>query len=363
VALRNQLSHLGSLMPARRRPNHRCRPGLEALDERIAPTVSSITSNFNGTAIGAGSTVWFNSVMKVSGLGANPVTLRVDNATISSPQFSVAVPDAVITFSPAATVATTDFDSGTNTWVTTVPTGLGGNTFLDGVALPLPGGLPGGVKPVTWTADFTADTPGVTVQWQWAAAVYRSFDTDYNALNVKPVDSNRASPYQNSDHAGTPEAFRGSVVGGARGGGGSNFTGSYSATAAVVPDVAVPPPPGASLSGSVYVDNNVNGVRDASEAGIANVTIILTGTDSQGHAVSLTTTTDEAGNYSFTGLLPGTYQLFEVQPGGVDDGADTVGTVNGVPRGSLVANDTIGGITLAAGENGVHYDFGEILPS
>jgi len=52
---------------------------------------------------------------------------------------------------------------------------------------------------------------------------------------VKPVDDNRASAYQNSDHAGTPENFTPYVVGGATGGGGSNFTGSYSGTSACTP--------------------------------------------------------------------------------------------------------------------------------
>ena len=37
------------------------------------------------------------------------------------------------------------------------------------------------------------DAPGVTVSWKWAAAVYTSFSTDYNALGVKPVDSNTLS--------------------------------------------------------------------------------------------------------------------------------------------------------------------------
>ncbi len=74
------------------------------------------------------------------------------------------------------------------------------------------------------------DASGVTFSWQWAAAVYTRFDTDPDALGVKPVDDNKASVYHNSDHAGTPENFRSFVVGGARGGGGSNFTGSYSGT-------------------------------------------------------------------------------------------------------------------------------------
>jgi hypothetical protein len=52
---------------------------------------------------------------------------------------------------------------------------------------------------------------------------------------VKPVDDNKASAYKNSDHAGTPESFKAFVTGGARGGGGSNYTGSWSGTDGVTP--------------------------------------------------------------------------------------------------------------------------------
>ncbi|HEY1376790.1 MAG TPA: SdrD B-like domain-containing protein [Gemmataceae bacterium] len=118
---------------------------------------------------------------------------------------------------------------------------------------------------------------------------------------------------------------------------------------------------GANLSGSVYVDFNDNGVRDQGEPGIAGVTIILTGTDDLGNAVSQTTFTDDSGNYTFANLRPGTYQVFEVQPQDYIDGLDAVGTVNGVQRGQLTDNDTIGNIVLAAGEAGLRYDFGELL--
>ena len=36
---------------------------------------SSITSNFNATPIAAGDFIWFNSVVKVQGLGSDPVTV------------------------------------------------------------------------------------------------------------------------------------------------------------------------------------------------------------------------------------------------------------------------------------------------
>src|SRR5262249_31901664 len=108
--------------------------------------------------------------------------------------------------------------------------------FLAGLAFQVPTNLPGGIKPVTSSGLFTSSASAVvTVQWKWGAAVYTSFSTNYNALGVKPVDDNDASMYHNSDHAGTPENFKPYVIGGATGGGGSNWTGSYSGTAAVTP--------------------------------------------------------------------------------------------------------------------------------
>jgi SdrD B-like domain len=348
-----------NLHDRRRRPL-----ALEALDDRVVPTVSAIASTFNGTPIAADSTVWFSAVMKVTGLDTTTTTtVHVDGGTITSPNFTVAVPDADITFTPLAVQAGTTFDAATNTWQTTVPTsGLSGNVFLAGAELPLPSGLPGGVKPVAWEANFTADAPGLKVSWQWAAAAYKQFNTDLSALGVKPVDDPKGSVYLNSHHAGTPENYAQFVVGGARGGGGSNFTGSYSATKSVTPENTPPPPPGvASLSGTVYFDDNGNGIHDTGEAGIFDVMLQLSGFDTQGNPFSLTTQTDADGNYSFANLPAGTYQIFEVQPPALDDGAETVGTVGGVPHGELLANDLIGNIVVAGGENGIGYDFGELV--
>ncbi|SEN16681.1 conserved repeat domain-containing protein [Luteibacter sp. UNCMF331Sha3.1] len=119
------------------------------------------------------------------------------------------------------------------------------------------------------------------------------------------------------------------------------------------------PPTG--LSGSVFIDANRNGVHDGAEtAGVAGVTITLTGTDDLGAAVSLTTTTDAAGGYQFANLRPGTYAIVETQPAQWTDGAEAVGKVGGATRGTLVGNDHIGSIALAAGESGAGYDFGEL---
>ncbi|WP_284322317.1 hypothetical protein [Dyella acidisoli] len=198
---------------------------------------STVISNFNGTPIAAENTIWFNSVMKLQNAPStsHAVNIYVTNATVtfqdnSGNTYTVAVPNAQVTFDPNATTATTSFDANTNTWVTDTPYGTAGNTFLDAVALTLANSLPGGIKPVTWDGQISSDTAGVTINWQWAAAVYTNFSSNYALLDVKPTDDTKASSYQNSDHAGTPETYKPYVIGGARGGGGSNWTGSYSGT-------------------------------------------------------------------------------------------------------------------------------------
>jgi len=197
-----------------------------------ADTTSSISANFNGTAIAAGDSIWFSSVLKPSGLGSNPVTIFVRQSTItftaSGTNYSVAVPDSNITFSPGAASATISFDATKKLWQITVPSsGLAGNTLLDAAQFVVPtGGMPGGIQNAKWQANFSTDASGINMQWQWAAAAYTSFNTSDGSLGVKPVDDNKASQYQNSDHAGTPENYKTYVVGGATGGGGSNYTGS-----------------------------------------------------------------------------------------------------------------------------------------
>jgi len=216
--------------------------GSEAALAHPFKCTSAITSNFNGTAVAAGDFVWFNGVTKVSGLSASPVTVFVTHATITftanGKTYSLTVPDSEITFSTSTTVATTDFEvlspeiGSPLGWDTDLPfSGLAGNDFLAAVKFKVPaGGLPGGIQNVIWQATFSSNTPGLTLNWQWGAAVYTNFGVDYNSLGVKPVDDNNASQYKNSDHAGTPENFKSFVIGGARGGGGSNFTGSNSGT-------------------------------------------------------------------------------------------------------------------------------------
>ncbi len=69
------------------------------------------------------------------------------------------------------------------------------------------------------------------------------------------------------------------------------------------------------LYGYKFNDLNDNGA-DNSEPRLANWTINLTGTDDLGNPVSASTVTVANGGYSFTGLVPGTYTVTEVQQNG-----------------------------------------------
>ena len=330
------------------RQARRCHLSLECLENRLVPTTgfSSITGNLNGTAIAGNDTLWFSSVGKVQGLGSAPATIDLTNQSISfvanGVSYQYSVPDAALTLSPSATTAATSFSDATNSWTTVVPTHFSGNTFLSALAVPLPNGLPGGVKNVTWQLTATSDTAGLSVNWQWAASAYSSFSADMASVNVKAVDDNHFAPYANSDHAGTPENFTSFVVGGATGGGGSNFTGSYSATGSFTAIV------GSSISGSVF--------NDANNAGISGIQVTLTGMTSQGQPVSMTVFTDQNGSFKFSNLSAGTYSISEQLPSNLNNDLNTVGTAGGVSSPNQIT-----GISLNSGINANGYTFSDLF--
>ncbi|KAI9031487.1 hypothetical protein DFJ74DRAFT_655748 [Hyaloraphidium curvatum] len=107
--------------------------------------------------------------------------------------------------------------------------------------------------------------------------------------------------------------------------------------------------PNALIAGRVYIDSNSNGVWDDGELGLSNVTLSLTGTNSRGESVNLTTTTDPSGLYAF-GDLRGTtsgYTITEVQPAGFANSPLGPATVIAVP-------------TLGESQVLLNQDFGEV---
>ena len=129
---------------------------------------------------------------------------------------------------------------------------------------------------------------------------------------------------------------------------------------------------GSTLSGFVYVDADNNGIKDAGEAGIAGVTLKLSGNDARGAAVSQTAVSAADGSFAFANLAASDssgYTLAETQPAAYTDGKTTRASgssglaASGKPVG-VGNNDVIGGIKLSAGVNLTGFLYGELaVPS
>jgi len=135
------------------------------------------------------------------------------------------LPDGVLTFDPAApSTITTNFNAAMNRWETLInPSNLSNEIFFTGAAIPVTPAIAGGGK-ATWTMTVTSDAPSFSFAWQWSAAAYTFWPPDWNDAQILA--------FHGSDHAGTPsnKTVQKSLIQGPRGGGGSNFTGSWSAT-------------------------------------------------------------------------------------------------------------------------------------
>jgi len=272
----------------------------------IANTVNSsgntaIHGDLSLASIASGDTLWFSSSgLKVQGLPTNQtVKLYVTNASISftangSAYNNLPVPNAVITFSPTATSASTTWDAANNRWSTLVPTSSVNtnstiHTFFDGVAFPVPTTFSNGIQNVSFQAAYSTTSTGLSFNWQWGAAVYSSFG-DNSTLAVNPLDG--------TDPAGTPESYKSSLQFGDLGPG---YVGMYQGSTSVVPTIAP-----ASIAPS---SNNFGTVSKA--ANPSGVTAVFTLTNNQsgtltmgssGNLISITGT--NAADFSQTNTCP-----------------------------------------------------------
>jgi uncharacterized repeat protein (TIGR01451 family) len=133
----------------------------------------------------------------------------------------------------------------------------------------------------------------------------------------------------------------------------------------------------ATLSGSVYTDNDDDGVRDGAEQGIANVVVTLSGTTALGADIcaqraalptplSCVINTGADGSFSFGDLPAGTYDLTETHPMAYNDGRETAGVSGGAVNNGVFdptpGANRITGIAVAAGADANGNLFGERIP-
>ena len=111
-----------------------------------------------------------------------------------------------------------------------------------------------------------------------------------------------------------------------------------------------------SIEGFVHLDLDEDCEIDEGEQRLSGVTIQLL--DRNGVELA-TTETDSRGHYIFDNLAPGTYQVRELQPAGLFQGGQTVGSGGG--DGSL--RDLISKIAVGSGQRLIDYNFCEIPPA
>jgi fimbrial isopeptide formation D2 family protein len=115
-----------------------------------------------------------------------------------------------------------------------------------------------------------------------------------------------------------------------------------------------------SLSGNVFLDQNANGIKETGDSNMGGQTVtLLTGA---GASTGLSTTTDTSGNYSFTGLKPGSYEV-KVTPAAGDSFSAQQAVTNAVDSIVNPANGTTAPVTLSSGQSAVNQNAGEYAPA
>jgi hypothetical protein len=183
--------------------------------------------SWNGFKASAGSVVWINA--HISGAGNVPTntitTVDFTNVTLVVNTQSYALPNGKIVFDPAVSTPTTVVNAD-GSWTTTVSPTFNNDIFFVGQAIPVDTNLQnggGGNTGSTLSFSTNSSDNALTFNWQWGAAVYTSWPGNANAL-IEPVHA--------AQQAGAPlnPAVQATLIQGPRGGGGSNFTGSWSGT-------------------------------------------------------------------------------------------------------------------------------------
>jgi uncharacterized repeat protein (TIGR01451 family) len=109
------------------------------------------------------------------------------------------------------------------------------------------------------------------------------------------------------------------------------------------------------ISGIVYVDPNNTGVYVSSDKVLAGVTVFLTGTNRLGNSVSLSTVTNAAGQYTFSNLVSGNYNVSNSPVAGYTAGKITVGT----GASADAVDGAFSDMALDPGASASNFDFAE----
>jgi large repetitive protein len=99
---------------------------------------------------------------------------------------------------------------------------------------------------------------------------------------------------------------------------------------------------GSTVSGSVYLDTNADGIKNGAEAALPATTVTITLKDHATGTTIATATTAADGSYSFANVPAGVYDIVETQPAAYGSTtANTIASLN-VPAGANVTDQNFG---------------------
>ncbi len=182
---------------------------------------------------GVATTLWMNLHIKLTG------TLKTDGDFIIFHDGSITlngitaswttapIPDGKIVADNTVSAPVTSFDMGTNTWITQVPLNYSSSDiFLSAGAITSSTGYTVGAgKKSTLTGQMYSNKSPFSSSWFYGTACYQSTFTYSDIAAAGAVTS-----IGGGVKAGTPTTMESRLVPGGSGGGGSNYTGSYSST-------------------------------------------------------------------------------------------------------------------------------------
>jgi len=119
-----------------------------------------------------------------------------------------------------------------------------------------------------------------------------------------------------------------------------------------------PTPAQGELGDKVWYDADQDGIQDPDEIGVPNVTVELYNNDSCSGSPEDTTTTNNNGVYTFTGLSGGTYSVKFIPPAGYTLSPPNQGSDDSLDSDADPNTGCTGSINLAPGDDDLTWDAG-----
>jgi choice-of-anchor A domain-containing protein/uncharacterized repeat protein (TIGR01451 family) len=270
------------------------------------------------------------------------------NGITSSPQVSnCQIPTGKIIADNTVSTPVCSFDTTSNTWITRVPLGYTtDDIFICAAIVNSNNGFnAGGSKSTDVNGYFYSNNTSLSETWMYGLSCYQS---TFSYSDVAAPGC--INPISNGTPAGTPNPVKNKLCAGGSGSGGSNYTGSYSSSDTYKACNTYY----ASVGDLVWNDANQNGIQDAGEAGIPNVTVKLY--NSSDNLIN-TTTTNSSGSYSFTNLSAGSYYVKFIAPSGYTISTSLQGSDSSKDSNPDASGKTAV-FTLTSGQNNTSIDAG-----